>query len=99
MNQKHIAGIGNLWSDEMLFQSSVNPERHGKDLTESELKEMYKNMRKILKKVIGTDGRNYPDDYLRMHREDGAKCPLCGGKIVKKKIGGRSSYFCREHQK
>ena len=101
MNQKNIAGIGNIYSDEILFHSGIHPNISIKKLNDRGLKNLYVNLKKILKKVINADTnqKNIPSTYLLKHRSSGEKCPKCNGKIIRRTIGGRSSYFCAKHQK
>lgn len=99
MNQQVLAGIGNVYSDEILFQSGINPSTPVNKLKEEELQGIYKNMNSVLKTVIKAKGKDkLPEDYLHDHRKAGAECPKCGGEIVKETVGGRSAYYCRKHQ-
>ncbi len=106
MDQTNIAGIGNIYSDEVLFASKVHPLRKIKDLKPTEVKNIYQNIKKILTEAIklkGTSADMYIDafgregDFLRRlkayGRED-KKCVKCKGKIKRIKIGGRSAHFC-----
>ena len=81
MAQKKLAGIGNLWSDEILFRLGIGPERKGNELDESTLAKMYEEMRHALETVVGTqaDYSKLPDDWLIRHRQQGAQCARCGG--------------------
>ncbi|MBB3033061.1 DNA-formamidopyrimidine glycosylase family protein [Alteriqipengyuania lutimaris] len=100
MAQQKLAGIGNLWSDEILYRVGIGPERKGTDLSEEKLAQMYDEMRDILKAVMDTEAtyRKLPDDWLIRHREEGAQCPRCDGEIVRTKVSGRSAYHCDRHQ-
>lgn len=100
-NQNLIAGIGNLYSDEILYQSKVHPKTNISKLTNKEKEELFKNMRKVLEKVTKSrmDGSSVPDSYLTRHRDEGGDCPGCGGKVKVIKVSGRSTYFCPECQK
>lgn len=101
MNQSFIAGLGNLYVDEMLFHSGIHPKSKAENLSKKELSEMYKNMMEILETVTKskTEGTKLPDSYLRPHRTEGEDCPNGKGKIKMIKVGGRSTYFCPECQK
>lgn len=100
MDQSFIAGLGNLYVDEMLFQSGIHPKSKTENLKAKELKEMYKNMVNILDVVTKskTEGVGIPDGYLRKHRTVGEDCPNGKGVVEMIKIGGRSTYFCPECQ-
>lgn len=111
MDQTKIAGIGNIYSDEILFSAKVHPKKKASDLSEKELKKIYLSMKKILKKAIELQGESISDyrtpsgekgkfDKVRkVYRREGEKCSRCGGKIERIKIGGRSAHFCPSCQK
>ena len=111
MDQKFIAGIGNIYSDEILFASRVNPFRLVKTLRDKEIKQIYQNIKKILKEAIkykGSSVEYYLDacgkkgSYAKRHRvyqKEGQKCPRCGAKIKRAKLAGRSAHFCPKCQK
>ena len=110
MDQKNIAGIGNIYSDEILFASGVHPLRRIKDLKPSEIKAVYKNIKKILSEAVkakGTSADLYLDAYgrqgsflpkLKVYGRQGQKCVKCQGEIKRIKIGGRSAHFCPKCQ-
>lgn len=106
MDQTNIAGVGNIYADEILFASRVSPLRKIKDLKPSEIKTIYKNIKKILKEAIqakGTSADSYLDAYgqegnflkkLKVYGREDEKCVKCKGKVKRIKIGGRSAHFC-----
>jgi formamidopyrimidine-DNA glycosylase len=113
MDQAVIAGIGNIYSDEILWEAGVHPERTVKSLKEAEIKGMWKAMKIILENSIKMGGDSM-SDYRNVYGEKGKfqnahkvyrrtkqKCLKrgCGGTIERKVIGGRSSHFCNTHQK
>ena len=100
MSQKKLAGIGNLWSDEILYRQGVGPEARGCDRSAGQLSDLHAEMRHVLQSVLdtGTTYSELPDDWLIHHRDEGAECPRCGGTITRKKVGGRSAYHCAKHQ-
>ncbi len=100
MNQKLIAGIGNIFSDEILFQARLYPKTKVRHLDVDELKEIYTIMKDVLKTGIKCEAEEeeFPDDYIIPHREKRGICPICGANLGKIKVSGRSSYFCPEHQ-
>ena len=77
MSQDVIPGIGNLYADETLFQTSIHPRRAVDALSDDEIREIFTGMRRILREVIKrkTDYESYPTRYLIHHREEGARCP------------------------
>jgi formamidopyrimidine-DNA glycosylase len=101
MNQHVIAGIGNLYSDETMFQAGVNPQTKVANLDDETLKALFENMQKILRTAIRNQAHfsHFPKDYLIPNRMKGAECPRCGGKIQTLKVSGRTAYFCSKHQK
>lgn len=106
MDQKIIAGIGNIYSDEILFAAKVNPLRLVKTLKDAEIKTIHQNIAKILKKAIREKGSSveyYLDacgkkgnfvKYHKVYQKEGQKCPRCGAIIKRVKLGGRSAHFC-----
>jgi len=111
MNPKVIAGIGNIYSDEILFRSKVNPFRPVSSLKEGELKMIYANIIKVLKKGVELKGESFSDwrtlegkkgffdNYRKVYQKEGEKCSRCKNIILRKKIGGRSAHFCPQCQK
>jgi len=100
MDQSFIAGLGNLYVDEMLYQSGIHPKSKSENLDKKDLSKMYDNMIEILETVTKskTEGISIPEEYLRNHRTAGKGCPNGKGKIEMVKIGGRSTYFCPDCQ-
>lgn len=106
MDQRNIAGIGNIYSDEILWEAKIHPFKKANELTVNELKSLYSAMRKILQKAVklrGTSIRDYRDtegksgkytEVRYVYQREGEPCPRCGTKIKKVKIGGRSAHFC-----
>src|SRR5512142_2867850 len=84
MSQNVIAGIGNLYADEILFQTSIHPRRAADTLSSADVRKIYTAMRRILRRP-----------RRKLPREEGAPCPLCGGPIGRTVVFGRTTYFCR----
>ncbi|MDP1688901.1 MAG: DNA-formamidopyrimidine glycosylase [bacterium] len=111
LNQKVIAGIGNIYADEILFLSGVHPLRMVKSLSEKELKKIYDSIRIILIKAIklrGSSMSDYKDikgklgNYFQVrliYRRGGESCLKCKTKISRIKLRGRSMHFCKNCQK
>jgi len=111
MDQSLIAGIGNIYSDEILFEAKIHPEKKAHVLKEEELKRIYQSIKKILKKAIELGGESISDyrrpdgskggfDPLRkVYRREGKPCVRCRTPIKRIKIAQRSSYFCPKCQK
>ncbi len=100
MNQNMIAGIGNIFSDEILFQSKIHPKAAVKKLKEPEIKKIYNNIKKVCEAAIDShvDPEQFPRSFLLTHREKDGKCPRCGTKIETTKVTGRTAYFCPQCQ-
>jgi len=111
MDQSLIAGIGNIYSDEILFEAKIHPEKKAHVLKEEELKRIYQSIKKVLKKAIELGGESISDyrrpdgskggfDPLRkVYRREGKPCVRCRTPIKRIKIAQRSSYFCPKCQK
>ena len=99
MNQEALAGIGNIYSDEILFQAGIHPRTTVAELR-GEGQRIFGHLKDVLRGAIecrvGEQG--WPEGWLLPHREPGAECPRCGGRIERVKVVGRSAYLCTEHQ-
>lgn len=98
LDQTKIAGLGNLWSDEVLFQAGIAPDRRASEI---DLEALHGITRAALRTgcEVGADYDRLPRDWLLPRREEGADCPRCGGTIVMRKVGGRAAHYCPEHQR
>jgi len=96
MDQHRLAGVGNIYADEVLFQCRLDPRAEVRSLSDAELRCMHRTMRRVLRKSIevGTDFDRLPRTYLLHYRRRGAPCPKCGGTMETVTVGGRTSYFC-----
>lgn len=111
MNQKFIAGIGNIYASEILFFARVLPTRIVKSLKPKEIEGIYQGIKKILFlaiRVKGTSASDYLDAYgkkggfmplAKVYQREKQPCPVCGTKVKRIKIGQRSSFFCPKCQK
>lgn len=101
MSQDFIAGVGNLYADETLFQTDIDPRRSADTLDAGAVKAIFTVVRSILKSTIRRKGvgRSYPANWLVPHRELGERCPRCDGTIQRTVVGGRTTFFCAKHQK
>lgn len=106
LDQTVVAGLGNIYADEVLFRAKIHPERQIHTLTEEENQRLADAMSDILRTAIanrGTTFRDYVDgnnerggfqDFLQVFQKKGECCPNCGTTIERIKVAGRSSYFC-----
>ena len=111
LDQNIIAGIGNIYADEILFLSQINPNTRGNKLNEDDINNIIKYTKEILNKAIlekGTTIRSYTSSlgvfgnyqkYLNVHTKEGSLCPVCGNIIIKTKVNGRGTYYCPNCQK
>lgn len=101
MTQEILAGLGNLYVDETLYQTSIHPRRAASELSAGEVRALFTTMRRILREAIARHARDgsLPAAYLFHHREEGERCPRCGGTIQRTVVFGRTTYFCAKHQR
>ena len=111
MDQEIVSGIGNIYSDEILWSAGIHPEKKVKDLTDPEIKKILYFTKKILKfsiKIGGDSMSDYRNVYgktggyqkkHKVYRRTGQKCFRCSQIINKIKLGGRSGHFCPKCQK
>lgn len=100
LSQKKLAGVGNLWADESLYRSGIDPETRADTLSSDQIQTLHKELRHVLQAVVDTNAEygQLPDAWLIHHRSDGDACTRCDGTISKKTVGGRTSYYCPDHQ-
>ncbi|MBI4653266.1 DNA-formamidopyrimidine glycosylase [Candidatus Kuenenbacteria bacterium] len=110
MDQKFIAGIGNIYATEICFYAKINPLRIISTLREKEIDELYKGIKKILSTAIKLKGSSidiYLDIYgqqgkyisfLKVYDRAGELCLKCKTKIEEITLAGRNTYFCPKCQ-
>ncbi|HEY6327764.1 MAG TPA: DNA-formamidopyrimidine glycosylase family protein [Blastocatellia bacterium] len=95
MDQNKIAGIGNIYADEILFGTHIRPTRAAGGLSKTETRLLYNSIRKILGEAIATGGEEeFPATYLISRESRGVGCPRCGHEIEKTTVGGRTTRHC-----
>lgn len=111
LDQSIIVGIGNIYADEILFLSKINPLKKCNLINNKEANDIIKYTREVLEKAIkmgGTTIRTYSSvdgvhglfqQELLVHGKDKGLCPVCNSKIDKIKVGGRGTYYCHICQK
>jgi formamidopyrimidine-DNA glycosylase len=101
LNQKLIAGIGNLYADEILFRARMHPATEAARLSDKDLRRLFRATRHVLEKAIAlkTDFNRLPKSWLLTHRGKRGRCPCCGRALKSATIGGRTSWFCAHCQK
>lgn len=111
LDQSIITGIGNIYADEILFKSHINPLKKGNEISINECKDIIKYTRDILDEAIklgGTTIKSYESsrgvhgkfqNNLLVHNHEGDNCPNCKSTIIKIKVNGRGTYYCPKCQK
>ena len=106
LDQRRIAGLGNIYVDESLFLAGLDPRRPAGSLTDAECTWLASSIRQSLQEGLsdgGTTFRNYRNgaggyghhqEYLRVYHRTGKPCPICGRPIEKITVGGRGTHFC-----
>lgn len=111
MDQKVIAGIGNIYSDEILWRAKIHPFRKAEKLSKEEIKRIYEVMKEILTKAIEVGGESISDYrkpsgekggfdvFRKVYRKEGEECFRCGAIIKRIKFNSRSAHFCPKCQR
>jgi formamidopyrimidine-DNA glycosylase len=111
LNQTFIAGIGNIYADEILFESRLHPLTPAAFLSRKEAARLWSAMQSILRRAVAAGGssiRDYKDAdgldghfqfQLKAYGRKGSPCSRCGRTIRRDVIGGRASFFCSRCQR
>ena len=111
LDQSFVAGIGNIYADEILFKMRVHPSTEASKLTKKNIEDLITFTRETLALAIkagGTTIRSYTSSLgvtglfqlsLDVHTKEGEACPICGTTIVKTVVGQRGTYYCPKCQK
>jgi len=111
LDQRRMAGLGNIYVDEALFQARVRPDTPAGELSDAAVKRLYQATRDVLERGIkyrGASFRDYVDGqgnqgqqhmYVQVFRRDGKPCYICGSIIQKTVVGGRGTHFCPRCQR
>ncbi len=113
LDQNKIAGIGNIYANEALFEAGIKPLRPTNSLTEKEIEKLRKAIIKVLKEGIKYKGSSAADeayiqptgekgsyqDHFRVYQRQKQKCRKCGSLIKKIKIGNRGTFYCPRCQR
>lgn len=106
LDQSIMAGVGNIYADEILFSAKIDPRTSANHLDEKDCDTIVKETKRILKEATeagGTTIRSYTSSLgisgrfqlkLKVHQQEGENCPNCRHKIEKIKVGSRSTYLC-----
>jgi formamidopyrimidine-DNA glycosylase len=111
LDQRHIAGIGNIYADEACFAAGIDPRRTGASLAAWDVKALHEAVRQVLLFGVESRGasfRDYQDAdgkagnmqmYVKVFRRTGKPCYMCGTAIERTRVGGRSTHYCPQCQK
>lgn len=111
LDQRLVAGLGNIYADEALFRARIHPLRPGGSLEPAEIVGLVEAIREVITQAVadmGTTLRDYhrPDgsvgrfqNRLQVFRRQGEPCPVCGAPVQRIVVGGRSTHFCSHEQK
>ncbi len=96
MDQGFIAGLGNIYTDEILFHAQIHPTVKLNTLDERTAHNLSRAIKDVLQAAIDAHARpdEMPSSFLLPHRSTGEPCPRCGAEVRKMQIGGRSTYYC-----
>lgn len=108
LSQEAVAGLGNIYADEALFQAGLRPDRLAHTLSRAEAERLFAAIREVLEEAVRLGGSTLKDAayrqpdgeagaYQERHRvygRAGSPCPRCGGPILRVRLGGRSAHFC-----
>jgi len=101
LDQTVVAGVGNVYADEILYQARLHPLRRISELDDASVVCLAETIHQVLAIAVelGALFHLMPDDWLVRHRKEGGKGPCCGGKVERIALGGRSTYFCPSCQR
>lgn len=107
LDQKLIAGLGNIYADESLFYASVHPATRAGDLTAAQVERILEGARKVMTAAIDSGGStmatyirpdgttgDYLEKFAQVFRREGCECRRCGAEILKTRVAGRGTHFC-----
>jgi formamidopyrimidine-DNA glycosylase len=107
-NQAFVAGIGNAYADEILFEARLRPLRRASTLSETERRSLYDAMRSVLAGSVATVAAQHAQGlhplhkqvrtFMKVHGKGKAVCPRCGHRISSVHAGGESTFYCRKCQ-
>jgi len=97
LDQSHVAGIGNLLADELLWRAGIDPARPARSLEGAEVRRLHRHLVGTVTDLTARGGSHTGDLYLARVR--GASCPRDGTPLQRRTIGGRTTYSCPRHQR
>lgn len=102
LDQTFIAGLGNIYTDEVLFQARIHPQRRSDTLSQADAAHLYSAIQVVLEKGIEKFGASLDwiyrggefQNYFNIHQRKGEPCPVCGATVQKIIVGQRGTYIC-----
>lgn len=110
LNQRILAGIGNIYADESLFRAGIHPKRKAHRLSREKWSRLYVSIREVLREAIRQGGSTIRDyvslegeaggfqKFHKVYGKQGEPCKICGQGIQRVVVAGRSSFFCSRCQ-
>lgn len=110
LNQKYVAGLGNIYVDEVAFMSGIDPRHSLKDISKQRWKVVHAHIPKVLQKSIAFNGTTFSSflnsagnegnfrQFLKVYGKKGEPCENCGSKLQKIKLAGRGTVYCQKCQ-
>ena len=106
MDQKFLAGLGNIYTDEALHMANLHPLSNSQEVTREQSEALWKSIRQVLKEGIRRNGASIDwvyrggdfQNYFRVYGRSGEACPQCGSPIERIVVGQRSTHFCPKCQ-
>jgi formamidopyrimidine-DNA glycosylase len=96
MDQGRVAGVGNLIADEALWRAGLDPTRPARSLDKNEVRRLHRHLRRTLDDFLARGGSH--TGALLPHRRPGGACPKDGTPLVRRTVGGRTTWSCPTHQ-
>jgi formamidopyrimidine-DNA glycosylase len=97
LDQSHLAGLGNLLTDELLWRAALSPHRPLGSLEQGDLRRLHRQLRAMLPELLERGGSHTGD--LMPARRPGGRCPCDGTLLLRERVGGRTTLWCPEHQR
>lgn len=97
LDQSRLAGVGNLAADEALWRAGLDPARPAMSLSPAELRRLHRHLSATMANLIARGGSHTGE--LMPHRQPGGLCPRDGTALVRRTVGGRTTWSCPRHQR
>jgi formamidopyrimidine-DNA glycosylase len=95
LDQARVAGVGNLIADEVLWRAGLDPARQAGSLDDTEVRRLHRVLRRTISDMVERGGSH--TGRLQPHRVPGGRCPKDGTPLVRRTVGGRTTWSCPRH--